>query len=173
LPETLHTDGPTTEQIRTAIEARIDRALALEELSWRLHSFIEDLWGPLPEGWSTGMADLGVRLSHGDVNAGESGSRAWDSGRAQILKNLSPEEAWLVGLSEHLWDHAFDRARETIRTVAIESFLEATMAFIAENPAVPPLRTDPLPEAHVHAEQLGGTGDARVKRPARPARTAS
>lgn len=160
-----HEDGPTTDQIRNAIEARIDRALALEELSWRLHSFIEDLWGPLPEAWSAGMADLGVRLSRGELSPEMSGSRAWDSGREQILGKLSPEEAWLVGLSERLWDHAFGRARETIRTVAIESFVEATMAYIAEYPDVPPLTTHPLPDPRV-VEQAGATDDAGVNRPA-------
>jgi hypothetical protein len=158
----LQDDGPTTEQIRTAIEARIDRALALEELSWRLHSFIEDLWGPLPEAWSSGMADLGVRLSRGELSLGESGSRAWNSGREQILSKLSPKDVWLVGLSERLWDHAFDRARETIRTVAIESFLEATLAYIAENPDVPP--TIPLSRAPLVAQRAGNADGARVSR---------
>ena len=161
-----HEDGPTTDQIRNAIEARIDRALALEELSWRLHSFIEDLWGPLPEAWSGGMADLGVRLSRGELSPRMSGGRAWESGREQILGKLSPEEVWLVGLSERLWDHALDGARETIRTVAIESFLEATMAYIAENPDVPPLTTQPPPDPRVVVEQSGATDDASVNRPA-------
>jgi hypothetical protein len=161
----LHDDGPTTDQIRTAIEARIDRALALEELSWRLHSFIEDLWGPLPEAWSAEMADLGVRLSRGDHSVGESGSQAWDSGREQILSELTPDEVWLVGLSERLWDHAFDRARETIRTVAIESFVEATQAYIAEHPDVPPLVTQPLIDARVVVQRAGAADDASVNRP--------
>ena len=43
--------GPTEERIRAAIEARIDRLIALEELSWELRSCIDDLWGPVPEAW--------------------------------------------------------------------------------------------------------------------------
>ena len=50
--------GPTEERIRAAIEARIDRLIALEELSWELRSCIDDLWGPVP-----GLA-LMRRLKH-------------------------------------------------------------------------------------------------------------
>ena len=134
-------DGtPATDEIRRAIEARIDRTMALEELGWRLHSFIEDLWGPLPEAWSTGMADLGVELSRDGASRIGDGSRVWESRRTEILDGLSAHEAWLVGLSERLWEHAFDRARESIRSVAIESFLDATLAYVAEYPDVPPVR---------------------------------
>jgi len=40
--------GPTEERIRAAIEARIDRLIALEELSWELRSSIDDLCGRCP-----------------------------------------------------------------------------------------------------------------------------
>jgi hypothetical protein len=162
----LQNDGPTAEQIRGAIAARIDRTLALEELSWRLHSFIEDLWGPLPEGWSTEMAELGVKLSRGDFNEGESGGSAWESGRAQILGRLSPEERWLVGLSERLWDHAFDRGRESIRAVAIESFLQATLEYITEIPDVPPLKPRAAPDPARVLEHTDAGDDTGVTKPA-------
>jgi hypothetical protein len=132
--------GPTEERIRAAIEARIDRLLALEELSWQLQSFAEDLWGPVPEAWSEGVAELATVLSRGQpLASGEMGSAAWETGRSQILAGLGPDERWLIGLSDHLWRHAFDDARRTIRQAAVESFLTATMTYIREHPEVPPL----------------------------------
>jgi hypothetical protein len=164
-PEMVLDDGRTAEQVRAAIEARVDRTLALEELSWRLHSFIEDLWGPLPEDWLTGVAQLGVSLSRGESPPGESGSSAWESGRARILSNLSPQEAWLVGLSDWLWDHAFDRARETIRIAAVESFLQATLAYIADNPDVPPMKPPGVAAPDRTVEAAGAIGDVGVTKP--------
>jgi predicted NACHT family NTPase len=129
---------PTEERIRAAIEARIDRLLALEELSWELQSFAEDLWGPVPEAWSDGVAELAAALSRGEPLAGgETGGASWEAGRSQILAGLRPDERWLIGLSNHLWDHAFDGGRATIRRAAIESFLTATMTYIREHPEVP------------------------------------
>jgi hypothetical protein len=160
----LQDDTPTSEQIRSAIEARIDRTLALEELSWRLHSFVEDLWGPLPEAWATGMAELGVELSRGAVLAGKSGNDAWESGRSQILGQLTPHEVWLVGLTERLWLEAFDRARESIRTVAIDAFLETTLAYIAENPDVPPAKSFAMRDSSRARGEVVETGDAGITR---------
>ncbi|HEY8439621.1 MAG TPA: hypothetical protein VIK65_13510, partial [Candidatus Limnocylindrales bacterium] len=57
---------PTPGEIRDAIEARIDRILALEELVWKLRTFSDDIWGPLPDAWSTRVAELGVTLSRAE-----------------------------------------------------------------------------------------------------------
>ena len=161
----LQDDRPTTEQIRAAIEARVDRTLALEELSWRLHSFIEDLWGPLPEAWLTEVAELGVRLSRGGSPSGESGGGAWETGRAGIIANLSPHEAWLVGLSDFLWDHAFDRARHTIRAAAVESFMQATLAYIADNPDVPPMNQPEVGALRIDGQRPDPTGAGNITKP--------
>jgi len=132
--------GPTEEGIRAAIEARIDRLIALEELSWELQSFAEDLWGPVPEAWSEGVAELGAILARGQpLASGETGGAAWESGRARILTGFPSEERWLIGLSDHLWSHAFEGGREEIRLAAVESFLAATMTYIREHPDVPPM----------------------------------
>jgi hypothetical protein len=141
---------PTEERVRAAIEARIDRLLALEELSWELQSFAEDLWGPVPKAWSDGVAELAAALSRGQpLASGETGSASWEAGRSQILAGLGPDERWLIGLSNHLWDHAFDGARETIRRAAVESFLTATMTYIREHPEVPHLNHKAVDEASV------------------------
>ena len=141
--QTPQKQGLTEEQLRAAIEARIDRLIALEELSWETRSFIEDVWGPLPEAWSERVAELGAALSRGEPLAGgEMGGAAWEDGRARILAGFTPEEQWLIGLSDHLWSHAFDEARQAIRQAAVESYLAATMTYIHEHPDVPapPLR---------------------------------
>jgi hypothetical protein len=131
--------GPTEERIRAAIEARIDRLIALEELSWDLKLFAEDLWGPVRDAWSEQVVELAAVLSRGRrLASGETGTAAWEAGRSQILAGLGPEERWLIGLSDHLWRHAFDGARHTIRRAAVESFLAATMTYIREHPEVPP-----------------------------------
>ena len=140
---------PTEERIRAAIEARIDRLLALEELSWELRSFAEDLWGPVPEAWSDGVAELAAALSRGQPLDGETGGSSWEARRSQILAGLGPDERWLIGLSNHLWDHAFDGGRETIRRAAVESFLTATMTYIREHPEVPRLDNQAVDEASV------------------------
>ena len=130
----------TEERVRAAIEARIDRLIALEELSWETRSFIEDVWGPLPEAWSERVAELGAALSRGEPLAGgENGGAAWEDGRARILAGFTPEEQWLIGLSDHLWSHAFDGGRDAIRRAAIESLMAATLAYLREHPDVPPL----------------------------------
>lgn len=132
--------GPTEEQIRAVIEARIDRLMALEELPWELRLFVEDLWGPVSAEWSARVAELGAVLGGGRPRAtGETGDAAWQTGRARIVASLSPDQRWLIDLSDQLWDLAFDGAREAIRTAAVESFLAATMTYIREHPDVPPL----------------------------------
>jgi hypothetical protein len=86
------------------------------------------------------VAELGGVLGQGQPLAtGESGGAAWEEGRARILAGFSPEERWLIGLSDHLWGHVFDGGREAIRRAAVESFLAATLAYIREHPDVPPL----------------------------------
>jgi hypothetical protein len=141
---------PREDRIRAAIEARIDRLLALEELSWELQSFAEDLWGPVPRAWSDGVAELAAALSRGQPLAdGETNGASWEAGRSQILAGLGPDERWLIGLSNHLWDHAFDNGRETIRRAAVESFLTATMAYIRDHPEVPRLYDKAVDEASV------------------------
>jgi hypothetical protein len=142
--------GPTEELIYAAIEARIDRLIALEELSWELRSFIEDLWGPMPEAWSERVEELATVIARDQPRAsGKAGGAAWEAGRAQILEEFGPEERWLIGLNDRLWSHAFDGGREAIRRAAIESFLAETLAYIQEHPDVPPLsppigrRTEP------------------------------
>jgi hypothetical protein len=134
-------EAATRARIRSAIEARIDRTLALEELTWRVHSFVEDVWGPLPEAWTKGVTDLGVALSVGELpDSGLPRSEAWETERARLLRGLDPDDAWLVGLSEHLWEHAFDGARDAVRSAAIEAFVEATMEYIDAHPRVPAVR---------------------------------
>jgi hypothetical protein len=135
-----HNQGPTEERIRAAIEARIDRLIALEELSWELRSFTEDLWGPVPEAWSERVAELGAALGRGQsLPGGETGGAAWEVGRTRILEGFSPEQRWLIGLNDHLWSHAFDGGRDAIRRAAIESLMAATLAYLREHPEVPPL----------------------------------
>jgi hypothetical protein len=142
--------GPTEERIRAAIEARIDRLLALEELSWELQSFAEDLWGPVPKAWSEGVTELAAVLSRGQpLASGETGGAAWEAGRSQILAGLGPDERWLIGLNDHLWRHAFDGARQTIRRAAVESLLTATMIYVREHPEVPPLHHQAVDEESV------------------------
>jgi hypothetical protein len=131
---------PTAVRIRAAIEARIDRLIALEELSWELKAFVDDLWGPPPEAWSERVAELGLALGQSQPLAtGEFYGAAWEVGRARILAGFTPEQRWLIGLSDHLWDHAFDSGREAIRRAAVESFLAATLTYIKQHPDVPPL----------------------------------
>jgi len=130
--------GPTEERIQAAIEAKIDRLIALEELSWEIRSFIEDVWGQVPEAWSQQLADLGEALSRSDPPVrGETGGAAWEDGRARILAGFNPEERWLIGLNDYLWSHAFDDGRQAIRRAAVESFLAATMTYIRNHPDVP------------------------------------
>jgi hypothetical protein len=132
--------GPTEERIRAAIEAKIDRLMALEELPWELQSFVEDLWGPVPNAWSERSAELAAVIARDQPRvSGEAGGAAWEAGRARILEAFTPQERWLIGLSEHLWNHAFDGAREAIRRAAVESFLAATQGYLREHPEVPPL----------------------------------
>jgi hypothetical protein len=132
--------GPTEELIGAAIEAKIDRLIALEELSWELRSFIEDLWGPVPEAWSERVEELAAVIARDQPRAsGKAGGAALEAGRARILEGFSPEERWLIGLNDHLWSHAFDGGREAIRRAAIESYLAETLAYIQEHPDVPPL----------------------------------
>jgi hypothetical protein len=134
--------GSTEVRIRAAIEARIDRLMALEELSWELRSFIEDLWGPVPEAWSDRIEELAAAIGRGQPHvSGETGGAIWEAGRARILEGFSPEERWLIGLSDDLWSHAFDGGREDIRRAAVESFLAATLVYLREHPEVPPLIT--------------------------------
>jgi hypothetical protein len=132
--------GPTEELIRAAIEDRIDRLMALEELPWELQSFVEDLWGPVPNAWSERSAELAAVIARDQPRASAAaGGAAWEAGRARILEAFTPQERWLIGLSEHLWNHAFDGGREAIRRAAIESFLAATQGYLREHPEVPPL----------------------------------
>jgi len=144
--------GPTEERIRAVIEARIDRLIALEELSWELQTFAEDLWGPVPEAWSERVAELGAVLGRGQpLVSGETGGAAWEAGRAQILAGFSPEERWLIGLDYHLWGHVFDGARDAIRRAAVESFLAATLTYIRQHPDVPPL-SPPISRRREHRQ---------------------
>jgi hypothetical protein len=132
--------GPTEERIRAALEARIDRLMALEELSWELRSFIEDLWGPVPEAWSERVEELAAVIGRGQPHvSGKTGGAIWEAGRARILEGFSPDQRWLIGLSDDLWSHAFDGGREAIRRAAVESFLAATLVYLREHPEVPPM----------------------------------
>jgi hypothetical protein len=141
-----HHQGPSEERIRAAIEATIDRLMALEELSWELRSFTDDLWGPVPEAWSERVAELGAVLGRGQsLLDGETGGAAWEVGRTRILEGFSPEERWLIGLNDHLWSHAFDGGREAIRHAAIESLMAATLVYLREHPEVPPLALPATP----------------------------
>jgi len=151
--------GPTEERIRAAIEARIDRLIALEELSWELRSCIDDLWGPVPEAWSERVEELAAVIGRGQPLArGETGAAVWEAGRARILEGFSPEDRWLIGLSDHLWDHAFDGGREAIRRAAVESFLAATLVYLRDHPDVPPL---PQSSSRPRAPRIARTRGSR------------
>jgi hypothetical protein len=144
---TQETREPTEMQIRAVIESTIDRLMALEELPWELKTFVDDLWGPLPAEWSERMAELGgVHSDGGSLATGASGDPGWEAGRARILAGFSPEERWLIGLSDHLWAHVFDGGREAIRQAAVDSFLAATLTYIRQHPDVPPLSRASPPE---------------------------
>jgi hypothetical protein len=131
---------PTELWIRAVIEAKIDRLMALEELSWELKTFVDDLWGPVPAEWSQRMAELGgVHSEGGSLATDAAADPAWEAGRARILAGFSAHERWLIGLSDHLWAHVFEGGREAIRQAAVDSFLAATLAYIRQHPDIPPL----------------------------------
>jgi len=136
-------------------------------------------WGPLGfeplAGWALAGDPRPGRESRGEVRRrclrsrgrprsgsgrrsrpGSTGSSR--SRSARILEGFSPEERWLIGLSDHLWDHAFDGGREAIRRAAVESFLAATLVYLRDHPDVPPL---PKSSSRPRAPRMARTRGSR------------